>query len=304
MRRKKKGSVTEALTSGNEPAEFMNRPSSSRGAGPRSSPKGEAAAGETSASAKIARTRLRELRVCAMARHRILGLRWSKRKGVREKSQHSCCERRIFPVEAPFLRPRERLDLCSAVPSPIRLTGPWTEFRVQEFLAETRIPMRLAANTDSGFPIVLSLWFLAEDEEILAVVHRDARIAKRLEGGCPMRLRDRAGTRAPVPRGARTSHRQPGLPTEPLRFSSVSSTGTSARPTPASQTVPARARRRGSSSSASGPTGWPPGTTVGRMEDALERSKPASKVTKALWSTRRVGEYRRLMPQPRVTSEE
>ena len=69
----------------------------------------------------------------------------------------------------------------SSVPSPIRLTGPWTESRVQEFLSETRIPMRLAANTDSGFPIVLSLWFLAEDEEILAVVHRDARIAKRLK---------------------------------------------------------------------------------------------------------------------------
>jgi len=69
----------------------------------------------------------------------------------------------------------------SSVPSPIRLTGPWTESRVQEFLAEARIPMRLAANTDSGFPIVLSLWFLAEDEEIFAVVHRDARIAKRLE---------------------------------------------------------------------------------------------------------------------------
>ncbi|MBT8469921.1 MAG: pyridoxamine 5'-phosphate oxidase family protein [Myxococcales bacterium] len=69
----------------------------------------------------------------------------------------------------------------SSAPSPIRLTGPWTESRVQEFLGEARIPMRLAANTDSGFPIVLSLWFLAEDDEILAVVHRDARIAKRLE---------------------------------------------------------------------------------------------------------------------------
>ncbi len=69
----------------------------------------------------------------------------------------------------------------SSAPSSIRLTGPWTESRVQEFLAEACIPVRLAANTDSGFPIVISLWFLAEDEEILAVVHRDARIAKRLE---------------------------------------------------------------------------------------------------------------------------
>jgi hypothetical protein len=41
--------------------------------------------------------------------------------------------------------------------------------------------MRLAANTDTGFPIVLSLWFLAEEDELFAVVHRDAKIAKRLE---------------------------------------------------------------------------------------------------------------------------
>jgi hypothetical protein len=64
--------------------------------------------------------------------------------------------------------------------SPIRLTGPWTKSRVREFLAEARIPMRLAANTDSGFPIVLSLWFLPEEDQLLSAVHRDARIAKRL----------------------------------------------------------------------------------------------------------------------------
>jgi len=40
--------------------------------------------------------------------------------------------------------------------------------------------MRLAANTDSGFPVILSLWFLAKEGELFAVVHRDARIVKRL----------------------------------------------------------------------------------------------------------------------------
>jgi len=43
-----------------------------------------------------------------------------------------------------------------------------------------RIPMRLAANTDTGFPIVLSLWFLPEGDALLAAVHRSSRIAKRL----------------------------------------------------------------------------------------------------------------------------
>jgi hypothetical protein len=74
------------------------------------------------------------------------------------------------------------METMSVVPSPsIRISGPWNRDRVQAYLAETRIPMRLAANTDTGFPIVLSLWFLAEEDEILAVVHRDARIAKRLK---------------------------------------------------------------------------------------------------------------------------
>ena len=64
---------------------------------------------------------------------------------------------------------------------PIRRSGPWPEEKVREFLAEARIPMRLAANTDSGFPVVLSLWFLPQGDELLAAVHRDARIKKRLE---------------------------------------------------------------------------------------------------------------------------
>jgi hypothetical protein len=71
--------------------------------------------------------------------------------------------------------------MSSAPSSPIRHTGPWTQSRVWEFLDEARIPMRLAANTASGFPVVLSLWFLPEDDELLAAVHRDARIAKRLK---------------------------------------------------------------------------------------------------------------------------
>lgn len=63
----------------------------------------------------------------------------------------------------------------------IRRTGPWTESQVWDFIAEQRIPIRLAANTATGFPVVLSLWFLPENEELLAAVHRDARIAKRLK---------------------------------------------------------------------------------------------------------------------------
>lgn len=40
--------------------------------------------------------------------------------------------------------------------------------------------MRLAANTGSGFPVLLSLWFGRDDDDLLAAVHRDAKIVKRL----------------------------------------------------------------------------------------------------------------------------
>ena len=64
--------------------------------------------------------------------------------------------------------------------SEIRRSGPWTEQEVRAFLSGARIPMRIAANTDSGFPVILSLWFLPEGDELLAAVHREARIAQRL----------------------------------------------------------------------------------------------------------------------------
>ena len=62
----------------------------------------------------------------------------------------------------------------------LRRSGPWTETQVREFLNEAKIPMRLAANTSSGFPVLLSLWFLSDGDELLAAVHRDARIVTRL----------------------------------------------------------------------------------------------------------------------------
>lgn len=70
--------------------------------------------------------------------------------------------------------------------SQIPRTGPWTESEVRRFLEQAQIPMRLAVNAPSGFPVVLSLWFLLEGDELLAAVHRDARVARRLrdDGRC------------------------------------------------------------------------------------------------------------------------
>ena len=65
--------------------------------------------------------------------------------------------------------------------SEIRWSGPWSRSEAHAFLDASSIPMRLAANTSSGFPVVLSLWFLRDGDDLLAAVHRDSRIARRLE---------------------------------------------------------------------------------------------------------------------------
>ena len=63
---------------------------------------------------------------------------------------------------------------------PLRRTGPWSASQCREFLEDARIPMRMAVNTPSGFPVVVSLWFWPDGDELFGAVHRDARLAKRL----------------------------------------------------------------------------------------------------------------------------
>jgi hypothetical protein len=61
-----------------------------------------------------------------------------------------------------------------------KLEGPWSADEVGRFLTSAVIPMRLAVNTPSGFPVVLSVWFLHEDGALHAAVHEGSRAAKRL----------------------------------------------------------------------------------------------------------------------------
>jgi len=63
----------------------------------------------------------------------------------------------------------------------ISLTGPWTRQHAMDFLAETVIPLRLAVIAPSGWPVIVSLWFLAEDDVIWCATHRSAKIIRLLE---------------------------------------------------------------------------------------------------------------------------
>lgn len=67
-----------------------------------------------------------------------------------------------------------------------RLSGPWTWEEAGSFLNTATVPMRLAANTDSGFPTVTPLWFLWQEGVLWAASKPDAGIVRllRKDGRC------------------------------------------------------------------------------------------------------------------------
>ena len=67
-----------------------------------------------------------------------------------------------------------------------QIAGPWRKADVDGFLTSAAVPMRLAANTTSGFPMVTPLWFLWQEEALWAAAKPDAAIIKLLrnDGRC------------------------------------------------------------------------------------------------------------------------
>jgi len=62
---------------------------------------------------------------------------------------------------------------------PVR--GPYSPAHAASFLDDTVVPMRMAVQTSGGFPLLLSLWFAREEGTLVAAVHRDSRLVRRLE---------------------------------------------------------------------------------------------------------------------------
>ncbi len=51
---------------------------------------------------------------------------------------------------------------------------------LERYLTETRIPLRLSCISDSGWPVVLSLWYLFEDGSLYCATPKQARVVKYL----------------------------------------------------------------------------------------------------------------------------
>lgn len=52
---------------------------------------------------------------------------------------------------------------------------------VSGYLREAQIPVRLACHTESGWPMVLSLWYLYEDGKLYCATQQSARVVAYLE---------------------------------------------------------------------------------------------------------------------------
>jgi nitroimidazol reductase NimA-like FMN-containing flavoprotein (pyridoxamine 5'-phosphate oxidase superfamily) len=64
---------------------------------------------------------------------------------------------------------------------PVPVTGPYSEDEVERYLRETVVPVRLACLTASGWPLVLSLWFLYRDGTLWCASRPGARVVEHLE---------------------------------------------------------------------------------------------------------------------------
>jgi hypothetical protein len=63
---------------------------------------------------------------------------------------------------------------------PVRLNGPWSRERVDDYLAKAVIPLRIACVSSEGWPVVASLWYLHHEGALWCATPAEARVARLL----------------------------------------------------------------------------------------------------------------------------
>ncbi|NIV46756.1 MAG: hypothetical protein GWN46_08055 [Gammaproteobacteria bacterium] len=62
----------------------------------------------------------------------------------------------------------------------MRQKGPWSTDQIQHFLRDVRIPLRIACNGASGFPVLASLWFVPEGGKLWCATQRGSSVVSLL----------------------------------------------------------------------------------------------------------------------------
>ena len=62
----------------------------------------------------------------------------------------------------------------------MKVNGPMPLAEVERYLKKTVLPVRLAAASPTGWPLVVSLWYLYENQSLICATKRSSRIAESL----------------------------------------------------------------------------------------------------------------------------
>ena len=62
----------------------------------------------------------------------------------------------------------------------MRKKGPWSTDQIHDFLRDVRIPLRIACNGASGFPVLASLWFVPVGGKLWCATQRRASVMSLL----------------------------------------------------------------------------------------------------------------------------
>lgn len=65
--------------------------------------------------------------------------------------------------------------------STARVSGPFDRDQIEAFLDEAVIPLRLACVAPSGWPLVVSLWFIRRGDELVCATQRSSSLVRALE---------------------------------------------------------------------------------------------------------------------------
>jgi len=63
----------------------------------------------------------------------------------------------------------------------LTLKGPWDKARIDAFLRDSIIPLRLACVAEDGFPRVVSVWYGYDGQHLRCVSHRSSQLVGLLE---------------------------------------------------------------------------------------------------------------------------
>lgn len=62
----------------------------------------------------------------------------------------------------------------------MKAKGSWNIDRIEHFLRDTRVPLRVACNGANGHPVMASLWFVPIEGKLFCATQRSARVVSLL----------------------------------------------------------------------------------------------------------------------------